>query len=294
MTEDCGRHVPRHEIVDAVRAAKNCAWDPEKVNEPTAQENRKRYGWPDPDYSRIDQIVRAGPGLCDLWEASPVRFETPAPPPVNNPPDWSVAAGEPHTEEIIDALFPGNPLLCVAHKTGKGDFATRRREVWRGHLSRCALLVPSCMKQRLGKTKKDTLSEHALESVGPRCFQVVEFDISKFFRDGVTLSPWGPYIDVWKAEGISIADACAALALELARSAPLALCLSSGGKSLHSWFPTKSKSEAFLRSFMRRACRCGADPITFNPNQFVRMPDGCRAETGARQSVYFFNPEVLP
>lgn len=296
LSEDCGRQVPQQEIEDAVRASKSCAWNPDTLSEVTAQENEKRYGWPEPDYRRIDEIVRAGPGLYDLWECSPRRFETPTPVPVNDPspPDWCIPAGEPNTEELIDELFgDDNPLLCVARSTGKGDFATRRRSCWRGHLSRCALLVPNPMKQWLGKTKTGKLSEHALESVGPRRFLVIEFDISRFTRDGVTLTPWAPYIDAWKADHITIADACAALSLQLAPVAPLCLCLSSGGKSLHSWFPARGKSEAFLRSFLRRACRLGADPVTFNPNQFVRMPDGTRCETGGGQTVYFFNPEVL-
>src|SRR4029077_753893 len=73
--------------------------------------------WPKPDMERIDAIVSEGPGLYDLWEKSPVRFDDEAS----------------RTEEIIDVLFPGNPLSCCA-KTMR-FFATRRREVWRGKLS---------------------------------------------------------------------------------------------------------------------------------------------------------------
>jgi hypothetical protein len=80
-----------------------------------------------------------------------------------------------HTERIIDALFPGNPLLCVARTDGKsaGDFATRRREVWRGRLSRCALMVPSPMARAYGRTQAGRVSQHALDAVGPRRFLVV-------------------------------------------------------------------------------------------------------------------------
>src|SRR5205823_15123202 len=41
-------------------------------------------------------IGRDGGGLVDLWEVSPIRLEDNAA----------------HTEALIDALFPGNPLLC--------------------------------------------------------------------------------------------------------------------------------------------------------------------------------------
>jgi len=47
-----------------------------------------------------EAVIASGAGLVDLWEISPVRFE-------NN---------ESHTEEIIDAIFPGDPLLCVGPK----------------------------------------------------------------------------------------------------------------------------------------------------------------------------------
>src|SRR4029077_4157747 len=62
------------------------------------------------EYDRVDGIVRAGVGIYDLWEQSPLRFED----------------DQAHTEEIIDAVFPGNPWLCVG--IGKYDFWTRRRE----------------------------------------------------------------------------------------------------------------------------------------------------------------------
>jgi hypothetical protein len=43
---------------------------------------------------------------------------------------------------------------------------------------------------------------------------------------------------------------------------------------------------------MNYAVSLGADSATWTRSQFVRMPDGMR-EGGARQMVYFFNPEVL-
>ncbi len=43
---------------------------------------------------------------------------------------------------------------------------------------------------------------------------------------------------------------------------------------------------------MRKAVSLGADPATWTRSQFVRMPDGTR-DNGKRQTVYFFNGEVL-
>jgi hypothetical protein len=43
---------------------------------------------------------------------------------------------------------------------------------------------------------------------------------------------------------------------------------------------------------MAYAHALGADPVTWSRHQFVRMPDGTR-ESGRRQTVWFFNPEVI-
>ncbi len=43
---------------------------------------------------------------------------------------------------------------------------------------------------------------------------------------------------------------------------------------------------------MRYAASLGADRATWTRSQFVRMPDGLRAN-GKRQTLYFFNPEVV-
>ena len=103
-------------------------------------------------------INETGEGLVDLWEASPVRLED----------------NDSHTEEIIDALFPGNPLLCVGKS--KAVFATQSREEWRGKLTAMQLIVPSPMLARTGRTQDGKESEHTLEATGSRRFLVVEFD----------------------------------------------------------------------------------------------------------------------
>ena len=89
---------------------------------------------------------------------------------------------------------------------------------------------------------------------------------------------------------------CAAVLWHLAQFAPLALAVHSGGKSLHGWFPCWGRPEDKLRRFMSRAVSLGADPVTWTRSQFVRMPDGLRPTTPSRakrQSVYYFNPQVL-
>ena len=129
-------------------------------------------------------------------------------------------------------------------------------------------IVPSPMTVRRARTKERKLSAHTLNNTGPRRFLVVEFDSGTI-------------------------DSQAALLLHLAESAPLALAVHSGGKSLHGWFYCAGCDDETLHAFMRTAAELGADPATFdNRSQFVRMPDGVR-EDGKRQTVFFFNPEVV-
>jgi hypothetical protein len=155
--------------------------------------------------------------------------------------------------------FRAIPLLCVARSHGRTitDFATRRRERWRGRLSCCALMVPSPMARAYGKTRDGKMSQHALAAVGPRRFLVVEFDFSEKARDGVTDSEWAPLVRAWHAGGIGVADACAALLAHLAQYAPLTLAVHSGNKSLHSWFYAVGSSDDQLRPFMAYAHALG-------------------------------------
>ena len=204
--------------------------------------------WPAPNSDRIKAITTDGPGLADLWEASPILRDDP----------------EPQTAAIVEALFPGNPLLCCGWR--RHQFDTRPRTNWH-KLHELQFIVSSPMTARQGMTQEGKLSAHTLENTGPRRFLVVEFDTAAI-------------------------DDQAALLLHLAEFAPMALALHSGGKSLHGWFYCADCPDEILGDFMRSAAELGADTATFNRSQFVRMPDGKR-ESGQRQTVFFFNPEVV-
>jgi hypothetical protein len=172
---------------------------------------------------------------------------------------------EQHTESIIDRLFSANPLLCCGRSNS--EFDTKPREQWRGELSALQFIVPSAMSAIAGVTQDGRESKHALSNTGPRRFLVVEFD---------TGTP----------------DDHASLILHLAKRAPLALGMHSGGKSMHGWFYCDGQPESRLELFMRYAVSLGADRATWTRSQFVRMPDGKR-DSGMRQTVYFFNPGVI-
>lgn len=236
----CGRHVPAREIKVAIANSVSCAWRPDEKY--TAQPVKK---WPDVNQEQRAAIIRDNGGLADLWECSPIKFE-----------------GDHHTEEIVDQLFPSNPLLCCG--SASWSFATKPRDEWRGQLAGLQLVVPSPMKAVSGLTQEGKESEHCLNNTGPRRFLVCEFDKGT-------------------------ADEHAALLMHLGCYALLVLAVHSGGKSLHGWFYVAGQPEEKVLKFFRYAVSLGADDATWTRSQFVRMPDGTR-DNGKHQSVYFFNP----
>jgi hypothetical protein len=244
VTANCGRVVTEKEIRRAIENSKGAA------RQPRQSTPRTEPPWPTTNREQREAVINeTDEGLVDLWEASPVRLED----------------NDSHTEEIIDALFPGNPLLCC----GKSNavFATQSREEWRGRLTAMQFIVPSPMIARTGRTQEGRQSEHSLGNTGPRRFLVIE-------QDQGTI------------------DEQAAILLHFAERAPLALTVHSGGKSVHGWFYRQGQLEERLKKFMRYAVSLGADRATWTRSQFVRMPDGTR-ENRNRQAVYFFNPETI-
>jgi hypothetical protein len=146
IARDHGRYNPS-EIKRQVRYAYG-DYTPEAS---LANYERKAPKWPVANESKIAAICANSIGYYDLWEQSPVRFDD----------------DESHTEEVIDILFPGNPILCVGQSNW--DFMTDRREAFRGWLSQKQLIVPSPMVNFTGKTKEGKLSEHALDNTSTSC-----------------------------------------------------------------------------------------------------------------------------
>lgn len=240
-----GEPVKPGEIERAVKSSAATAWKP---GQPTTQMTHAPV-WPHVNAAQRAAIIASRVGLYDVWEISPVRFED----------------NESHAEEVIDSLFPGNPLLCVGQSNSQ--FATQHRESWRGRLATMQLIVPSPMSDATGHTQEGKVSEHSLENTGPRRFLVIEQDNG----------------DV---------DEQSAILLHLAGKAPLALAVHSGSKSIHGWFYCAGQPEERLQMFMRYAVSLGADRATWTRSQFVRMPGGTR-DNGKPQTIYFFHPAVV-
>jgi hypothetical protein len=227
-----------------------------------------REKWLGRDFELVDAVAHTGNGLVDLWEESPVRLDS----------------NQPKTDQIIDVLFPGNPLLCCGWTRHHLD--TRARRNWY-KLHDLQFIVPNPMRARRGLTQERKSSAHALSNTGARRFLIVEFDF-----DSSSSTEEARLLGRLATEGRDVRDLCAALLLHLAGKAPLALAVYSGGKSLHGWFYCAGIAEEKVSRFFRYAVSLGADRANWNPSQFTRMPDGLR-ENGKRQTVYFFNPVVV-
>ena len=72
------------------------------------------------------------------------------------------------TEDILDTLFPGNPLLCFGQTPSA--FWTRPRESWRGRESDFQFIVPNSMIKKTGVGKVGKESERCLANTGPPLF----------------------------------------------------------------------------------------------------------------------------
>jgi hypothetical protein len=275
------RYLSEDEIVEVLKEKLSCERPEREIYEAIANAGRYARGempvgrqnlWPTVDYTMVHKIVvECAVRFDDLSSISPVDLST----------------EDRRTEEILDAMFPGNPLLCFGRTVNA--CLTKPREWWRGRESDFQFIVPNPMIKEVGLKTDGKGSQRCLDNTGPRRFLVIEFDIT----DG---GAWGPYVQNWKNQGITKIDANVALLIELATKGlprlPLALGVHSGGKSMHGWFSSTGINDEELKPFMRRAVRLGADKATWTRCQFVRMPDGTR-DNGNRQRVHYFAPDVV-
>ncbi len=109
----CGRVITPSEIESAVRNSHKYTWS----SAPATENRRWGQNWPTLDHHRIHSLAHDRGDLCDLREQSPTRFDD----------------NTSHAEAIVDALFPGDPLLCCCNKR-PWEFDTRHRSQWRGQL----------------------------------------------------------------------------------------------------------------------------------------------------------------
>jgi hypothetical protein len=250
----CPHGKARREILNAIA----------KVTASGGQSVHERADWPEPDLQLIDATVRVElvnlSGKCPietLRQESPVKRAASA--------------------EIIDALFPGDPLLCAGGSAH--TFVTRPKSEYRDFPNK-QFIVPSPMSAVKGETQDGKLSFKSNANTGPRRFLVLDFDISEFGRDRVTPTVFAPLIRAWRIDGIGPKQAQAAIILALKRRREPVLVLDSGGKSLHASFYVEGQPEEVIKATMQLAVKLGAEPLTF-----VRNLLGCRKERAKTASV---------
>jgi hypothetical protein len=160
-------------------------------------------------------------------------------------------------EFFLEAMFPGDPLLCVGATAYAMD--TRPLSEWQGMLRPMQFLVPSPMTAVTGPRKEDGReSFHTESNTGPRKYLVTEFD--------------GPTKPQQMARVRS---------LEAFGGLGLVAVVDSAGKSLHAWW--RAGDEPLNHNFFTRACKLGADQRLWLRSQFARLPGGTR--DGRRQEV---------
>ena len=173
--------------------------------------------------------------------------------------------GEIPSGAVIDTLFPGGGLLCLAASLASA--VTRRREEFCGLEHDHQFMVPNLMTAEFGFTQDNRRSPRTNANVGPQTFQVIEFDQG-------TLDEQARIHLYLRSLGV-----------------PLAMVVFSGGKSLHGWY-NQSKVGGVDRSRFRQfAAALGADRATFVPCQLVRTPTATR-DGVVKQEVLFLHPEA--
>ncbi|MHB1079510.1 MAG: hypothetical protein ACYC67_08905 [Prosthecobacter sp.] len=294
----CDHHASRpvtdRELADQIPNAR-CGSCHSKKRTRTTVPIGQSNAWPSVDVQSIDKIVRGGATLETLRQLSPENL----------------SANPLSSEDAINLLFPGDPLLCCAHSCKSAS--TRRKSAWR-NIGKFQFLVPSPMAKTSGLNQQGKRSERCLDNTGRRRFLVVEFD----FKPDVTeceasvaqsIANLGRasaqqlnnleksrLVAGFNADGVTVLDMCAALIVSLSKLVKPALVVHSGGKSLHVWFYCEGVVENHLRLFMDHAVSLGADKATWNRCQLVRMPGGLRNNGDGKtvlQQIHYFDPGAM-
>lgn len=157
-TVGCGRGVSAKEILDAVRNARACAWQP-SGSAGSVRVATSPAKWPLPDKDRIAEIAAGDPDALELLrKCSPVKISE-----------------DLHDADcLLDRLFPGNPLVCVSD--GVAGAVTLPRVDLAGVAGEYSHLVPSPMTKRRGVNQSGKTSTRCLDNTGPRFYLITECD----------------------------------------------------------------------------------------------------------------------
>lgn len=223
--------------------------------------------WPEPDQA----------ALVRVWEDHPATVDELA--------ALSPCPAPDHPLDVLRVLHGADDdaLLCLG-ETPAGKFYTRTFSQWEHHrdvVTSYAMTVPNLMRAPFGVNDEGRPSGRCRDNscgFGGQRFLVVELDIS---ADAPVVAELG-------ARPV---DVCTAVILHKIGIHHVRMVVASGGKSLHAWVEAGGRTQEQIEQFYRVWRRFAADWRGSLPEQQFRLPQGFRADKGARQTVVYFNPE---
>lgn len=232
---------------------------------------RTAQRWNDRNFaSEIERAVSRAYGTSHCTPSAPAR-RTPPWPPTDERIWLERASGriafpsDPlpiSTTEVLDALFPGEPLLCLALDIKSAH--TQPRSHWRNIETALQFIVANPMSAVTGLTQDGRKSPRCLANACKRkLFQVVEFDRGTLPQQAAVLTSLHSEVT------------------------PLVLVVWSGGKSLHGWYDVRMLEDHALLDFFRFAVALGADASLWDPCKLVRLPGGLRSGRKLQPILHF-------
>lgn len=264
-----GRHHWLFRVAAKLHAA---AWRPEKIRE-GLQSICSDRGWEDRAGKTIDDILAKLAGTNPAEYDNPFRLDWPAPneaarrdrfdfPPIFDPDEGTNLT----PSDVLPALFPGNPLVCVGWAVNRFSTLPLAAILPNAHAA------PYVVANAMAAEHAPNGSVRSLANASPRRQRrhlVIEFDTadSRLEQAAVISSLHTPAM-------------------------PLVLAVWSGGKSIHGWFDVSRADPSMHVALFALAVHLGADESLFDMSKLVRMPGGTR-QNGERQTILHHNPKAL-
>lgn len=175
--------------------------------------------------------------------------------------------------EALAHLFAADELVCIAKefKLAKTLLVSAWLE-FDQELKNYQFLVPHPMISKKGETKDGRISSRTVSNTGKRRRIVCDFDAPKAEMQPSLIAHLSNYC----GEDPEI-------------------ILTSGGKSLHTWWRIDDWPDEDIETFENEAARVGADPALLGDArkcQLVRLPAGTR-DNGKPQFILFWNPSPI-
>ncbi len=167
--------------------------------------------------------------------------------------------------QIIQMLFDPEDLICCGSVT---SFASIQARDWLSKSFVGEQIVPNPSRVPVGVNKSGKPSAHCRDATGERRYLVIESDDEDKTFDQ---------------------KACVLRFLRDEVEARLAMVVHTAGKSLHGWYHSSGCPKTDW-DFMNLACRLGADPRMWLPEQLARTPNALRDGKGLIQKCLYLDP----